>query len=129
MQAVLKKGSPDLFIKGNSEDKLMAAPKASAKPVNLGTKRACPKCAAKFYDFGKMELDCPKCGYEIDVTKLSHTPPPPVKSAPVAREVEAADTEVTPSAEAGEFESLDDLESDDEPIGVDTSDDSDDDNY
>lgn len=108
----------------------MAAPKASATPVNLGTKRACPKCAAKFYDFGKMELDCPKCGHEIDVSKLVRTPPPPVKSAPVAREVEAADTEVTPVVEAGEFESLEDLESDDEPIiGVDTSVDSDDDNY
>ncbi len=31
--------------------------------ANLGTKRQCPKCGAKFYDFGKADpITCPKCG-------------------------------------------------------------------
>lgn len=30
-------------------------------PVNLGTKRTCIKCSAKFYDFAKEEISCPKC--------------------------------------------------------------------
>jgi len=30
--------------------------------ANLGTKRQCPKCAAKFYDFGATDpITCPKC--------------------------------------------------------------------
>jgi uncharacterized protein (TIGR02300 family) len=104
------------------------APKASAtKPVNLGTKRVCPKCAAKFYDFAKSQIECPKCGTDIDVTKLSVAPPAAFKPTQVAKEVEAADTEVTPAADG--FESLDTLDDDDETIveelADDTSDDSD----
>ena len=30
---------------------------------NLGSKRVCPKCDAKFYDFGQVNpIKCPKCG-------------------------------------------------------------------
>ena len=28
---------------------------------DLGTKRACTECGAKFYDLGKMPVECPKC--------------------------------------------------------------------
>lgn len=30
---------------------------------NLGEKRQCPKCAAKFYDFGADPIKCVKCGH------------------------------------------------------------------
>ncbi len=31
---------------------------------NLGSKRVCPKCDAKFYDFGAVTpIKCPKCGH------------------------------------------------------------------
>ncbi|HJW71603.1 MAG TPA: FYDLN acid domain-containing protein [Geothrix sp.] len=30
--------------------------------ANLGKKFTCFQCAAKFYDFGKPEAICPKCG-------------------------------------------------------------------
>ncbi len=31
---------------------------------NLGTKRICPKCDAKFYDFGAVDpIKCPKCSH------------------------------------------------------------------
>jgi len=32
-----------------------------ARP-NLGSKRACPSCGAKFYDLGKDPAICPECG-------------------------------------------------------------------
>jgi uncharacterized protein (TIGR02300 family) len=35
--------------------------KSVSTPANLGTKRQCPKCAAKFYDFGATPVVCPKC--------------------------------------------------------------------
>jgi len=28
----------------------------------LGSKHECSACSAKFYDFGKPEIICPKCG-------------------------------------------------------------------
>ena len=31
-----------------------------SKPA-LGTKRTCPKCAAKFYDLSRCPIECPKC--------------------------------------------------------------------
>ncbi len=33
-----------------------------SKPA-LGTKRVCPKCTAKFYDFSRSRIECPKCGH------------------------------------------------------------------
>ncbi|MCH9649862.1 MAG: FYDLN acid domain-containing protein [Deltaproteobacteria bacterium] len=30
--------------------------------IKLGTKYDCPSCSIKFYDFGKQEPICPKCG-------------------------------------------------------------------
>lgn len=30
--------------------------------IKLGTKYDCPSCGIKFYDFGKQEPICPKCG-------------------------------------------------------------------
>jgi uncharacterized protein (TIGR02300 family) len=36
-----------------------------AKP-ELGTKRTCPECAARFYDLGKMPCECPKCEHAFE---------------------------------------------------------------
>lgn len=85
--------------------------------VNLGSKRVCPKCGTKFYDFGKTdELECPKCRAAIDLesanaTVLSEIP----KRAPKAKDLneEVLVEEETPTAEP-EFESLEDLEEDDD---------------
>jgi uncharacterized protein (TIGR02300 family) len=48
-----------------------------AKP-ELGTKRLCGSCAAKFYDLNKDPIVCPKCGTTFVVT------------APVSRRADAA---------------------------------------
>ena len=33
--------------------------------IELGHKRICPLCSAKYYDFFQDELDCPSCGKPI----------------------------------------------------------------
>ncbi len=65
------------------------APSLKVSPgVNLGTKRYCSHCHAKFYDFAKPEVVCPKCERVID-TKATHTyrrAPEPRKAAPPVKD-------------------------------------------
>lgn len=41
--------------------------------VDLGTKRVCPECEAKFYDLGKNPATCPMCQHSFDPTELEET--------------------------------------------------------
>jgi uncharacterized protein (TIGR02300 family) len=75
-----------------------------AKP-ELGTKRLCASCGAKFYDLNKDPITCPKCGTVFEVAAL--TPPrgrPDTARAPVheaeAELPEAADAEFVSLEEA-----------------------------
>ena len=36
-----------------------------------GLKRICPMCSKQYYDLGRLELECPECGKEIEVTTMS----------------------------------------------------------
>jgi uncharacterized protein (TIGR02300 family) len=61
----------------------------------LGTKRTCPNCAARFYDLLKDPITCPKCSTSFvamailpSKTDFPGAVPPP---APKAREVEQDD--------------------------------------
>ena len=36
-----------------------------------GLKRICPMCSKQYYDLGRMDLECPECGKEIEVTTMS----------------------------------------------------------
>jgi uncharacterized protein (TIGR02300 family) len=69
--------------------------------AELGTKRLCASCGAKFYDLSKTPIHCPKCNtvYEV-VTVVSRSrpeaappvvprPPAPVEEVPVPEPVEA----------------------------------------
>ena len=38
--------------------------------ADLGTKRACPSCAARFYDLTKRPIECPKCGFSYEPEAL-----------------------------------------------------------
>lgn len=40
-----------------------------AKP-ELGTKRVCQSCGARFYDLGRDPAPCPKCGFENSLETL-----------------------------------------------------------
>ena len=53
-----------------------------AKP-ELGTKRLCAGCGAKFYDLNKDPIHCPKCGvvYEVAVAARPARPEPVAASA------------------------------------------------
>jgi len=62
-----------------------------AKP-ELGTKRLCAGCGAKFYDLNKDPISCPKCGtvYEVAVVAPRGRPEAAVARAP-APEPEAVE--------------------------------------
>jgi uncharacterized protein (TIGR02300 family) len=78
-----------------------------AKP-ELGTKRLCAGCGAKFYDLNKDPIHCPKCGvvYEVAVAARPSRPEPvaaPVARPPVPEEVpvpEPAEVETVSLEEA-----------------------------
>jgi len=61
----------------------------------LGTKYVCFKCATRFYDLGKPEPLCPKCGADQRESPAIKPPPPEKRSRaaksppPVLAEVEA----------------------------------------
>lgn len=54
-----------------------------AKP-ELGTKRVCQSCGARFYDLGRDPASCPKCGFENSLEALlrAKRPRAPVEAKP-----------------------------------------------
>ncbi len=39
--------------------------------IDLGHKRTCPHCGAKYYDFYQDELECPQCGKSIEAVNIT----------------------------------------------------------
>ena len=76
-----------------------------AKP-ELGTKRLCGNCGAKFYDLSKDPIVCPKCHTVMALAAVSarSRPEPARAPKPVAEEV------VTPETQDAEFVSLEDAD-------------------
>ncbi len=77
-----------------------------AKP-ELGTKRQCQSCGAKFYDLNKNPITCPKCGAAFAAVAVG-------AAAVASRRAEAAraeeeDAEIEPGA-GPELVSLDEVE-------------------
>jgi uncharacterized protein (TIGR02300 family) len=76
-----------------------------AKP-ELGTKRLCPHCGAKFYDLGKNPIVCPKCGSEVEIAPL-----PSRGGRPEARAAAASSDEAEPAeAQGAEMVSLEEAD-------------------
>ena len=73
-----------------------------AKP-ELGSKRQCMSCGAKFYDLNKEPAVCPKCGTVYQASSSGRAPPPVI--ARVSEE-EEPDTETA----GPELVSLDEVE-------------------
>lgn len=71
----------------------------------LGTKRTCPDCAAKFYDLGRNPAECPKCGHSF-VPEVARKPSK--VSAKVAKTNVTAPAEDTPPTPPVAKESKDD---------------------
>lgn len=79
-----------------------------AKP-ELGSKRQCQNCGAKFFDLNKDPILCPKCGATFQ---------PPALSRSAARAA-VADEEETELPEAGaEIVSLEDAEAGEEKVAA-----------
>ncbi len=75
-----------------------------AKP-ELGTKRLCAHCGAKFYDLSHTPITCPKCGTIFEaVVAPTRGGRPDARAAP--REVEAE----LPETQEAEFVSLEDAD-------------------
>jgi uncharacterized protein (TIGR02300 family) len=91
--------------------------------AELGTKRTCPNCAARFYDLLKDPITCPKCATSFVAAAIlpskADYPSAVAAAAPKPRV-----TEETEDAESGDVEliSLEDVEEDgkddDETAGI-----------
>ena len=86
-----------------------------AKP-ELGTKRLCANCGAKFYDLSKDPIHCPKCGtVHVVVQVVSRSRPEP---APVVVPRPPAPVEEVPVPEPAEVETVSLEEADAEASGA-----------
>ena len=76
--------------------------------ADLGTKRLCPNCGAKYYDLNRDPIICPRCDtvFEVPTKSRGHAAPAP------AEEEEAVEA---PESETAEFVSLE--EADEEAAG------------
>jgi uncharacterized protein (TIGR02300 family) len=78
-----------------------------AKP-DLGTKRLCASCGAKFYDLNRTPIVCPKCETEfVPVVVAPRTRPDTPKPVPVAEAI-------VPETTDAEFVSLEDAEAEEQ---------------
>ncbi len=78
-----------------------------AKP-ELGSKRQCQSCGAKFFDLNKDPILCPKCGATFQVVSLSRTPS---RAAPV-------DDDEQPEVAGAELVSLEEADATDDKVVV-----------
>src|SRR5258705_12816888 len=79
---------------------------------DLGTKRVCPSCAARFYDLQKRPIECPKCAFAFEPEMLlkqrrTRVPEP---AKPVQVEAEDEEAEETEDEEVEEAATEDEAE-------------------
>lgn len=74
-----------------------------AKP-ELGTKRLCAHCGARFYDLNHAPATCPKCGAVFEAVAVTARGRPEARAVP--RDVEAA----VPETRDAEFVSLEEAD-------------------
>src|SRR5882672_9668505 len=89
----------------------------SLNKPDLGTKRVCPSCAARFYDLQKRPIECPKCAFAFEpemLLKQRRTRvPEPVKPVVVA-EAESEEGEPAAAGETTEAEFEEEIEDEEE---------------
>jgi uncharacterized protein (TIGR02300 family) len=80
--------------------------------ANLGIKRICPSCGARFYDLQKRPIECPKCAFSFEPEALykqrrpRQPEPQPVAAAVVRDEENDEEEEETEEAELDEAEEI-----------------------
>jgi uncharacterized protein (TIGR02300 family) len=60
--------------------------------AELGTKRHCPNCGARYYDLNRSPIICPRCGTEFEVVS-TRARPPAAATAVVEEVVEKVEVE------------------------------------
>ena len=70
----------------------------------LGTKRLCANCSARYYDLNTTPITCPKCGTPFEVVPVTTRPRPDQRAAARKAEVETED------AKGAELISLEDAD-------------------
>jgi uncharacterized protein (TIGR02300 family) len=94
-----------------------------AKP-ELGVKRTCVACGAKFYDLGKQPAVCPKCGTEQPAEqprprRAALPPEEKVKKRPTpGTDVDSDDVEIEDVDTDDALEDADDLEDGEDDLEV-----------
>ena len=75
--------------------------------AELGTKRLCPNCGARYYDLNHEPIVCPRCGtqFEVAVSRAR----PQTASAKPPKEVVEVEAEDAVSAELVSLEEADDV--------------------
>jgi uncharacterized protein (TIGR02300 family) len=92
--------------------------------AELGIKRLCPNCGARYYDLNRDPIVCPRCGTEYEAPAAG----PAAKARPQAARPEAAEDEaeteaVAPAAELVSLEEADEEATDSGAVKVDLGDD------
>ena len=85
--------------------------------AELGTKRLCANCGAKFYDLNKDPIHCPKCGTVHVVAPVVTRAPRPEPAPPVAPRPPVAPVEEVVVPEPAEVETVSLEEADAEAQG------------
>jgi uncharacterized protein (TIGR02300 family) len=92
--------------------------------ADLGLKRVCPSCAARFYDLQKRPIECPKCqfSFEPEAMYKQRRPRQPeavaVQAAPADAEDDDAENEDEENEEAEAEETVVEPIADEAPIQV-----------
>ena len=86
--------------------------------ADLGTKRACPSCTARFYDLTKRPIECPKCGFSYEPEALFKQRRSRVVEPVAASTVVAAETEDEEEDDEDEDESAESEEEEEEAEAV-----------
>jgi uncharacterized protein (TIGR02300 family) len=80
-----------------------------AKP-ELGTKRLCGNCGAKFYDLSKDPIVCPKCQTVLTIAAPSTRSRPDAAAARAAAAAKADEEAAVPETPDAEFVSLEEAD-------------------
>jgi uncharacterized protein (TIGR02300 family) len=87
--------------------------------AELGTKRTCPSCAARFYDLLKNPIVCPKCGVSfVAATLLPSKSDLPASMMPKAPKKVEVEEEEAPNVELVSLEEVEEPDTDDETAGI-----------
>ena len=93
--------------------------------TDLGLKRRCMTCGAKFYDLHRTSITCPKCGTPFQAVPLTRAPAPAAVRARDEEEpeAEAAGPKLVSLEDVGADAATEDVSIDDIGTGDDATDD------